>query len=471
MVMFGQEALTARLYNYSLFAQDIWNITPRLNLTYGLRWEINTPLGSITPGKPLYNVNGIFNSQPIGLVPVSTLGHTHFNNFAPRVGASYLATPQTIVRGGFGLYYDLGFGAGIPGGINGFPYQTTGLGVGPVPFDLSNPAFAPPPFTAIPNASTANLYAVDPDLKLPLVYEWNVAVQRVLGRDQSLSATYVGSHGTNLLREDGLQSPTTGEPLIFATRNADWSNYNALQVQFQRHMARNLQVLASYTFGKSLDTNSVDNKGDITSTSLKNINVANDYGPSDFDVRHSFAAAVSYQLPSSKGNKIAQALSNGWAVYGILHASSAEPFDLYGEYGKRPNIVHGVPFYVRDPAQPGGWRLNAAVFTSAPAGVQGDLGRNYFRGYPIDQTDLAVSRRFRLSDRLSLYFRIEYFNVFNHPMFAPPSANFNNRIYFSGFGEITSTLNNFLYGGPGSLSPLYQIGGQRSGQLSLRLQF
>jgi outer membrane receptor protein involved in Fe transport len=102
---FGQESLTARLYDYSFFGQDVWKATSRLALTYGLRWEINAWLGSITPGKPLYNVNSISNSLPFGLVPVSTLGHAHFNNFAPRVGASYQMNPETIVRGGFGLFY------------------------------------------------------------------------------------------------------------------------------------------------------------------------------------------------------------------------------------------------------------------------------------------------------------------------------------------------------------------------------
>jgi outer membrane receptor protein involved in Fe transport len=467
VTMFGQEALTARIYNYSLFAQDVWKASSRLNFTYGLRWEINTPLGSITPGKPLYNLNGIFNSQPVALVPVSTLGHTHFNNFAPRVGASYMATPQTIVRGGFGLYYDLGFGAGIPGSFSGFPYETTAPGVGPVPFDLSSPVFAPPPFTVVPNASTGSLFAIDPNLRLPLIYEWNVAVERALGRNQSLSVTYVGSHGTNLLREDEIYN---GAPAIFVTRNADWSSYNALQVQFQRHMSRGLQVLASYTFGKSLDTNSSDNGGTLTPDSLKSVDVARDYGPSDFDIRHSFAAAISYEFPSPDGKGIAQALMKGWALYGVLHVSSAQPFEIYSANGLRPDIVPGVPFYVSDPTQPDGRRLNAAAFTSAPPGEQGDLGRNYFRGFPIDQTDLAVSRRFRFSERLSLYFRVEYFNIFNHPMFAPPSANFNNCLCLNGFGEITSTLNNF-YGGTGSLSPLYEIGGQRSGQLTLKLQF
>jgi hypothetical protein len=477
--MFGQDPITARAYNYSLFAQDVWKAASRLTLTYGLRWEINTPLGSITAGKPLYNVNGIFNSLPFGLVPVSTLGQTHFNNFAPRVGASYLVTPQTIVRGGFGLYYDLGFGAGIPGGITGFPYESTLLGLGPVPLDLSNPVFAPPPLTLVPNASTANLYGVEPNLRLPLVYEWNFAIERALGPYQSLSLTYVGSHGIDLLREDVIQNNPTGFPKIFATYNADWSNYNALQIQFQRRMSRGLQVLASYTFAKSLDTNSSDDCGCTTAESLKNIDVARDYGPSDFDIRHSFAAAVSYELPSPKGNGVGRALLRGWASYGVLHISSAPPFEIfafpqspiYGTYPTRPDIVPGVPFYVPDPTQPGGRRLNAAAFTTPPPGEQGDLGRNYFRGFPINQTDLAVSRRFGLSDRFSLYFRVEYFNVFNHPMFAPPSANFNNYLAQSSFGSITSTLNNFLSGGPGTLSPLYQIGGPRSAQFTLKLLF
>jgi hypothetical protein len=82
-----------------------------------------------------------------------------------------------------------------------------------------------------------------------------------------------------------------------------------------------------------------------------------------------------------------------------------------------------------------------------------------------------VSRRIGLSDRFSQYFRVEYFNVFNHPMFADPSANFNNFLPVPGFGAITSTLNNYLFAGPGAMSPLYQIGGPRSGQLSLKLQF
>ena len=107
--------------NYSLFAQDTWKTTQRLTLTYGLRWEINTPPVSATSGQPLYTVQGIFDSNPLALVP-GALWHTKFNNFAPRVGAAYQVTPKTVVRGGFGLFYDLGYGA-LGSTLTDFPYN------------------------------------------------------------------------------------------------------------------------------------------------------------------------------------------------------------------------------------------------------------------------------------------------------------------------------------------------------------
>jgi hypothetical protein len=189
-------------------------------------------------------------------------------------------------------------------------------------------------------------------------------------------------------------------------------------------------------------------------------------------------AIYPYEVPSPKWNSKVNALLRNWALYGILHVNSAPPFGVFvadfspvfGGYLTRPDVVPGVPFYLPSP-QPGGRILNKAAFTTPAPGAQGDLPRNYFRGFPVNQTDLAVSRRFGLSERLSLFFRIEYFNVFNHPMFAPPSANRNNFLQNGGFGQITSTLNNFVGGTGFSLSPLYEIGGPRSGQLSLKLQF
>ena len=207
-------SITAAINNYSFFAQDIWKVSPRLTLTYGLRWEINTPMHSVTPGKPLYAVTGVFDSAPFGLAPAGTpLWHTRFDNFAPRFGATFQLTPQTVLRGGIGRYYDLGYGGNLAGTMVFFPNSAANLVFGPIPFDFTNAAFQAPPFTLVPSSSTAYVSAVDPNLKVPVTYEWNAAIQRGLGANQSISATYVGAHGDNLLRGDsdhiarGLRNP------------------------------------------------------------------------------------------------------------------------------------------------------------------------------------------------------------------------------------------------------------------------
>jgi hypothetical protein len=448
--------ITTAINNYSFFVQDIWKASLRLTLTYGLRWEINTPMHSVTPGKPLYAVTGIFDSAPFGLAPAGTpLWHTRFDNFAPRFGATFQLTPQTVLRGGIGRYYDLGYGGNLAGTMVYFPYEADNLVFGPIPFDFTNAAFQAPPFTLVPNSNTIYISAVDPNLKVPFTYEWNAAIQRGLGANQSISATYVGAHGDNLLRGDVIGSSVGYRTLT--TRNADWSNYNALQLQFQRRMARGLQALASYTFAKSTDTNSDDTDGNGLTNSLSAINVAADLGPSDFDVRHSFSTAVSWQIPSPHWERLSDAVLRNWQADGIVRISSAAPYRAF--IHARPNIVPGVPFYLPAPGEPGGRTLNPAAFRPAPAGQEGDLPRNFFRGFPIDQTDLSLRRQFHLTERTSLFLGAEYFNLFNHPMFGVDE--------FTGFGPPTQTLNEEL----GVLNPLYQIGGPRSGQLTIKVLF
>jgi hypothetical protein len=450
-----QSQITAAISNYSFFAQDIWKPSPRLTLTYGLRWEINTPMRSVTPGEPLYAVTGIFDSGPVGLAPAGTpLWHTRYDNFAPRFGAAFQFTPQTVLRGGFGRYYDLGYGGYLSGTMVDFPYQAFKQVPGPIPFDFADAAFQPPPLVLVPNSDTAYISAVDPNLKVPFSYEWNIAIQRGLGANQSISATYVGAHGGNLLRGDVVISPVGYHTR--ATHNGGWSNYNALQLQFQRRMARGLQALASYSFGKSTDTNSDDVGAESSTTTLSAINPAAYLAPSDFDVRHSFSAAVSWQIPGPHWHRLSDIVLRNWQADGIVRISSAPPYEAFF---KRPDIVPGVPFYLPAPGEPGGRTLNPAAFTSPPAGREGDLPRNFFRGFPIDQTDLSLRRQFHLTERASLFLGAEYFNLFNHPMFAVDG--------FTRFGPPTQTLNQQL----GFLSPLYQIGGPRSGQLTIKVLF
>ena len=204
-----------------------------------------------------------------------------------------------------------------------------------------------------------------------------------------------------------------------------------MQLQFQRRMANGWQALVSYTLARATDTSSgiqcLCGPSGSTSGNINSVDVAADYGPSDFDVRNSLAGAVSYQFPAPHWGSAVNAFLRGWQLDGILRISSAPPYNplalafspAFGPYYTRPNVVPGVPFYVADPTQPGGQRLNPAAFSVPANGQQGNLPRNYFRAFPIDQTDIALSRRINLTERASLYLRMEYFNIFNHPMFTP----------------------------------------------------
>ena len=135
----------------------------------------------------------------------------------------------------------------------------------------------------------------------------------------------------------------------------------------------------------------------------------------------------------------------------------------------RPNIVLGVPMELFGGQFPGGKIINRAAFVAAPIGRQGNLGRNVLRGFGAWQADVGIHRQFQLTERFGLHFRTEFFNIFNHPNFGSPINTLTNGL----FGRSTQTLANFLGSGGanGGLNPLYQIGGPRSIQFALKLQF
>jgi outer membrane receptor protein involved in Fe transport len=487
----SSEPVSLSLNNYSLFAQDTWKTTNRLTLTYGLRWEINTPPVSTNSSKPLYAVAGIFDSNPLALV-ARPLWHTRFDNFAPRIGAAYQLTANTVVRGGFGVFYDLGYGD-FGDAFQLYPYQQTAF-LGPLPFDLSSPAYQPPPFSTTINPDIIHLSAVDPNLSLPFTLEWNAAIERAFGPNQSLTATYVGSDGRRLLREDVISPPALvslgNGGSVNATRNAGYSHFNALQLQFQRRMSHGLQALISYNFSKSSDLGSADLSG-LVAPSVSAI-VLPPLSPSDYDIRNSAAAAISYAIPTPSWGRAGSAILKGWAVDGLVRVTSAPPINVFvqgyspvtGYYEAQADIVPGQPYWIADSTQPSGRALNPAAFMSPSLGQPGDFPRNGLRSpYSIDQTDLAVRRRFNLTESVKLDVRAEYFNVFNHPMFGIPGSQCNPDTFWgtpsSGvlptFGKIcpgTSTTNiDSGSGQPNAQSALYAVGGPRSAQFTLKVIF
>jgi Carboxypeptidase regulatory-like domain/TonB dependent receptor-like, beta-barrel len=491
VLLTASDPFSVNLNNYSFFAQDTWRSTNHLTLTYGLRWEINATPYSATSARPLYNLQGIFDSSPLALVARS-LWSTDFKNFAPRIGAAYQINAKTVLRGGFGLFYDLGYGD-IGELTNDYPYTRLKFLASSLPFDLSNQAYQPPSFSTTINANVLGLTAVDPNLSLPFTLQWNAAIERVLGAKQTLTATYVGSEGRRLLRQDIIAPPLlvslgTGAT-VHVTRNGGYSRYNALQVQFQRRMSHGLQALVSYNFSKSSDLDSSDQNG-LKAGSVSDI-VLPPLRPSDFDIGHSLAGGVSYEVPTPSWGHAGKAILGGWAVDGLVRASSAPPIDVFirgfspvlGLYTTQADIVPGQPAWISDSTQPSGRALNPAAFTSPPVGQVGDFPRNGLRSpYSIDQTDLALRRRFNLTERIKLDLRAEYFNVFNHPMFGIAGSQCNPSTFWGRqggtalptFGKIcpgTSTTNLDGGGAPNGQSALYAVGGPRSAQFTAKLYF
>ena len=488
--------------NLGVFAQDTWHIAPRLTMTYGLRWDVDFVPSSLRgpefPAVTGFNLSDLSNLalSPSGTPPYKT----KWGNFAPRVGLAYELSEsqrwQTVLRGGFGVFYDLASSeaGSTAGNISFYPFGSSAFPIGNFPF---SPTDAAPPSILPPTASNPQiLSAFDPNLGLPHTLQWNVAVEQALGKQQKMTVSYVGSAGRRLIQTASIFSPNPIFSIVELVTNAGTSDYHALQLQFQRRLSRGLQVLASYSWSHSLDTASAGSAA-IGSNALSALNSNVNRGSSAFDVRNAFSIALTYDVPSPQGNIFARAILRGWSTENIIQAQSAPPVNVfYGNFGSlanslfftsaRPDIVSGQPLYLSGPQYPGGKAFNPAAFTFPPLtppgcvpGIppcsparQGDLPRNALRGFGATQWDFAVHREFVIHESLKLQFRAELFNVLNHPNFGPPDGNLND----SQFGQSTQMLGQSLAGaggnlGSGAFDPLYQLGGPRSIQFGLKLTF
>ena len=260
-------------------------------LTYGVRWELSPApegLGSTTLASWL-NVN---NPSAITLAPAGTsLWHTTYGNFAPRLGIAYSLDQagSMVLRAGAGVFYDLGVGASANLATD-FPNDAVG---GPYffqPIPVPNISSFVPTISAMPPYPSGYVDGFDPNLKLPRSYQWNVALEKSFGGHQAISATYVGQAGRDLLRQEALYQPNANFQGAFElTGNSARSNYNAFQLQYRRPLASRVQALLNYTYSHSLDNASNDVIAGLSNTV---ISAANDYASSDFDVRHSFSGAA-----------------------------------------------------------------------------------------------------------------------------------------------------------------------------------
>jgi len=453
----------------SLFGQDTWQINSRLTLVYGLRWELN-PAPSGRNGTSLSAWENVTNPAQIALAaPGSSLWSTTYTNFAPRVGVAYSVTPKgsLVLRAGWGIFYDLGTDTA---GFLGASFPNSASACCPA---ASLPLADATPY--IPAISLLPPYPVDtagfaPNLKLPRSYQWNVSFEKSLGGQQALSMTYVGQAGRDLLRQEGLAQPNANFAGVFLlTQNDARSNYNALQIQYRRPIAERLQALLNYTWSHSLD-NASDDTVDATAISSTVLSAAKDYASSTFDVRQSFSAGVSYSIPRASREGFLSILTRDWSLDGLIIARTGFPFNaevpaatIVGVH-PRPNLVPGQPIWIANSTAGGGKSLNPDAFVAPPAGDQGTEGRNDIRGFGLTELDMSLGRKFPLTDRLALLFRVDAFNLLNHPNFANPAG-------YIGYGPTYLESAQMLNNGLGGLNPLFQEGGPRSLQLSLKLTF
>jgi hypothetical protein len=506
-----------------LYAQDSWRIKRNLTLNYGLRWDRIEPwyekynqIATFAPGRQ----SVVFPGAPAGILfPTDpgvsrTLAPPGNRDFAPRIGLAYSPdNGKTSIRASYGMFYTAIEALSIGISSANAPYGTTYTSPAP-------PLFATPFITAATGQNVGQYFPVQlaplntnsghPDAnlnwpqfepisgmpnyalnnKIPYTEEYMLSIERSLGKNTVLSASYVGTQSHHLLV---LEEANTGNPAlclalsnpanlapgqipcgpfnesnVFVTASGQVingtrgplglnfgsdtlettignSNYNSLQVTL-RHTSGPLQLLAAYTFSKSLDQSS--NLGE----EVNPLNPSLSRALSAFDIRQNFVVSYNYQLPFAGVFHAANRFTQGWELSGITRFSSGLPVTLinYGDnslLGAEPNGINNYGIDEPDVA-PGSLNLNhnprngrpyfnAALFGENALGTPGNASRRYFHGPGMENFDMALLKNLRLTEAKSLQFRLETFNLFNHAQFFGPLAVDGN-ISSATFGQVVS---------------------------------
>ena len=476
-ISIGASTDSEAIYNEtSLYAADDWQITPRLNLSLGFRWELD-PAPHGANGKDAYTVLGnVADPSTLKLAPRGTpLWATTWFNLAPRFGAAWrlhtIPNRETVLRGGFGVFFDsdnqyssLAFSGE---GFSGYNYPTNKSI--PIASDQLTPSTAAvPPYNG-------GVYVLPSHLQLPYTLEWNVAIQQAISSKASITATYAGAAGRRLFEAQqlDLSSVTTDFTDVYFYPANGTSDYSSLQLSFQRSVAHGVDATASYTWSHSIDVGS-------TATIQSPVR-----GNSDFDLRHNLQAGLTWDVPKLKvRNDFLHQVVNGWGLDGRIMARTSMPVTLYGGQVTTAtkviqggvNQVPGQPLYLTGAdcralaasagmgnICPGGHAINPAAFSLPDDTDPGNAPRNQVRGFGHTQFNLSARRSFSLPEKVTLQFKADAFNVFNHPTF----GSIDNTVGDPEFGLATASLSKSLT----TMNQLYQQGGARSMQFSLKILF
>jgi hypothetical protein len=456
-----------RTQSYNFYVNDSFRVRQNLTLNAGLRYEYNTPPVDAADRANVYDVaTGTLVRVGTNGVPRSGFEGDK-NNFAPRVGFAWTIGPaqRTVLRGGYGIYYDQSPLAPAEALYFNSPYFDNNIffSLPGLPLTLSNPF---PSVFPLPLPDSA--LAIQRDLRTGYMHHWNLNIERQLWDKNMIEVAYVGSKGTKLLTARDINQPLPsvlppGLPFvprpnprfddIDLLESRANSNYNALQAKFEQKLSRGFSGLISYTLSKSIDdaSNFFTSAGDANFPQ-NSYNVRAERGRSNFDVRHRLSASYSYLLPFGKGRRFvansgwATTLLSGWESYGIVTLQSGRPFTvaLLSEIDNsgtgrsilgfgandRPNVT-GNP--VLSNPTPERW-FNTSAFAFSAPGTFGNAGRNILDGPGYQNVNASLVKNTQVSETVTLQFRTEFFNLFNHPNFNLP----DNFLGSPTFGVISS---------------------------------
>ena len=523
--------INAAAWEYYFYAQDNWKISPSLTFNYGLAWDTETPNRMVQYNKlgvTCFNVGGtntsqVFKNGPPGMTwpgdpgcndsggPTTKWGHVGPRigfAFSPATGPRFLIGEEGqhafAVRAGFGLYWNrdqeegqlqnlsappFGLTASGAAAVSGFsagfasPYtDVAGRGSASNPFPFTNPG--PGATINWGNYPPLELNEFDSHYTSPMVYNFNLNVQRQLPGSMVATFGYVGSLGRHLILvydgdpitpsghadceanpacvanrygvhlffpqyaiQPNYTNPNTGSPWfggVGVQASYGTSNYNALQISLQKQTTHGLMFNLAYTYSHGLDNASGLESSGFNGRGYNWVPGYQylSYGDSDYDARHRFVALYVYQIPigNLRNNAIAREALGGWRISGISALQTGFPVTLMQTSGWNSLWCDAYYYYycadspqtttfhlkTMNPRNPTNEWFNPNNFSSEPIGTFGNTKRNYFHGPGYDYTNFELAKDFPIHEQMSLELQLEAFDLFNHANFALPDGNFSD---------------------------------------------
>ncbi len=508
-ITLGNPERLVYVHTFAVFAQDSYQVTPKLNLNAGLRWDFEGPLHDSK--KDL----SVFRPSLGGIVfqggAISSVYDPTYTDFSPRIGLSYQATQHTVVRAGAGIYYDTPNinpfldnrpGNNAPNGLEGNPAGPSpvfSISANPLPPSTVNPkgkllTWQPGAdifgSASAPSCSAENpcgVFSVQKSFQPSNNINYNLQVEQSFGSNMIAQIGYVGSAGHHLLSIIDLNQSSPNPNAVDQTSRPYYgtfsqygnineiqsignSNYNSLQATLRASNYHHFSTQFAYTWSHSFDDVTAY-RGALPQNST---NFKGDYGQGDFDTRNTLVGELSYDIPGAEAHK---AITGGWQLNSVMAFHSGLPFtvltddqtDNTGEGNQRANQVIANPYAGFKQQKTGANWLNPAAFTDPAPGTWGTTHRNAFVAPGFGDVDFSIFKNTKIGERINTQFRVEFYNIFNRTNFAPPLGGGN-----AAYNPNTATISTMqLYDTIGDFNGAPGIGAGEpfNTQLALKVTF